>query len=179
MMNASLLLKRQAELKPSPIGFGAWLLRKPSLLIYFTLFGYFVLQAAFSLTPAALSHLQRFDIYKETTGFLLAVLILQQWYVGRRYRRKPNARERLRRWHRNFGNWTLFCFLLHSSQPGYGYQVVLCCAFLGVGLVGHLHPRVLGARSVTYFNVWLFFHVCLAILICTLMAYHLYVTYSY
>ena len=153
-------------------------LDKPGLVVILIALGYVVL-STFNLSPGWLVWLQQNDIYKELSGFLLAILVIQQWRLGRRYRTFPQQRERCRQWHMSLGTWSMLVFLLHSSQFGYGYQIPLAVAFLCNGLLGHLNPRSLKLRSPGYFTVWLTSHICLAMFISMLMAYHLYITYSY
>jgi len=148
-------------------------------IIGILLLALFFLQYVFNLSPPWLLSLQKLDAYKQITGFVLFVYVYCQWRLAFCHMNKQRPTQVQRNTHRVYGAIAPLLYYIHSVELGYAYQSLLSLAFLGNCLIGSINPQVLRIRSKQYYTIWVFTHIGLAVMVVTLLIYHLYVTYTY
>ncbi|MGD8595343.1 MAG: hypothetical protein PVF82_21125 [Gammaproteobacteria bacterium] len=141
---------------------------------------FYSLEALHGPTIKPLWALQQNELYKQFTGFALLVYVLCQWRLARlRMGGEKIDHKRELNLHIWFGVFTPLALYVHSSQLGYGYQVLLAGVFLLNVLLGLCSPKFLKIRHRQYVVVWLVVHSGIAILVPVLLMYHIYVIYFY
>lgn len=153
---------------------------QPQMLLAVVFVSLYLLEALHGPTIIPLWELQQNNLYKQTTGFALLAYVLYQWRLAwlRMGREKFNQKFELSL-HMWLGVFTPLVLYVHSSQLGYGYQVLLAGLFLFNVLVGLCSPKVMKIRHKQYVVIWLVVHSGIAMLVPVLLMYHIYVIYFY
>ncbi|MFV2055446.1 MAG: hypothetical protein ACC707_03220 [Thiohalomonadales bacterium] len=139
----------------------------------------FYIQYYYNLSPKWLNELQDINAYKQITGFILAIYILNQWQIAftRNNGQKPSAGQRYT--HRYSGSFVPIVYYFHSVDIGFAYQAILSMSLLLNCVIGGCNPTDLKIRYVGYYRCWLTLHISLAVIIVPVSLYHLYIVYAY
>jgi hypothetical protein len=153
---------------------------KPYVYVGLGLFGLFLLQYGLGIKLTWLAHWQQLLLYKQLTGFGMALYIFLQWRLG--LTKINNQTRRIAstyRWHKSLGALAPLMFFMHSMHWGYAYQMLLSIAYFGNFLCGLCNPEVLGVVQRRLRTGWLCLHIGLAVLTVSVMLFHIYVVYWY
>lgn len=126
-----------------------------------------------------LFNLQQNETYKQISGLLILACFYIQWQlVILRINGLVRYKSSLQ-WHKWSGSMTPLLFYVHASGFGYGYQSVLAVVFLTNTIIGLLNPHSIPFRATWYYRLWLFWHLSLASVTLILLAYHIYIAFTY
>lgn len=169
-------------LSPGKLGPGSLgVFRHKYFLAGMLFLGLFLVQFSIDLQLSWLNNLQKNDVYKQATGFLLLGYLLQQWRLSHARTYKYEAK-RLRKCfvsHKCIGVIAPLLFFIHSTGFGYGYVKILTLALLVTVVLGLLNNEILKKKTRIMQSIWLMAHIILSTLVLGLSGYHLYVTYAY
>ena len=154
--------------------------KAPWLALAAVLLTLFVMFHALDMTWPALAAWQQGSVFKQVSGYLLALSLAWQWRLA--FLRGAAGSSDLRR-HLKQHKWTgallSLLLFLHCRNLGYGYQSILLGVLLGVVLLGIFNHQDLRIRRPGYAVFWSVAHIGLAAALPVLVLYHLYVVYSY
>lgn len=108
------------------------------------------------------------------------IYITAQWYlsilraIGRIRIAKYNYEI-----HKQLGVLAPLFFYAHSATLGYAYLFWLSSVYFANMVVGLLNREVLAMRAKRFSYYWMILHVTLAVLITTLMGYHIFISLYY
>ena len=154
--------------------------RLPVYLGY-ALLVFFIVQYALGIEWPYLSAWQQRERYRLWTGFLLLAYIGIQWVLTlvRIVRPGSTLGDRLVSFHRWLGAFTPLAFLLHASDLGFGYLLLLALTFFFNFCLGLLNVRVIRQYGASAFRAWFVTHVVASVLITALALLHLWVVFYY
>lgn len=126
-----------------------------------------------------LAGLQANELYKQLTGFSLALFFLMQWRlsVARMATAAPGARVLIL--HRDLGVLAPLLLYLHAITIGYAYIQVMSLAFLGLVGLGLVQQPLARINLARLNSAWLVVHVTLAALLVFLIGYHAFNAFYY
>jgi cytochrome b561 len=126
-----------------------------------------------------LAVLQANELYKQLTGFALALFFLMQWRlsVARMLAAAPAARVLVL--HRDLGAFAPLLLYLHALTIGYAYVQVMSLAFLGLVGLGLVQQPLARSKQAALNRAWLVVHVTLAVLLVFLIGYHAFNAFYY
>lgn len=140
----------------------------------------FVLQALAHWRWPWLTDLQADDIYKQLSGFALLALIGYQWrFSVLRSRGESRRALAMIKRHKWLGALAPAFFYLHSQGLGHAYTTALSAAFFGVFLTGLCNLEITRIRKPWFQPAWVITHVTLSSSLLFLMAYHVYISYTF
>jgi hypothetical protein len=120
------------------------------------------------------------DLYKQLSGFALAVFIAHQWYVPL-LRLGDEVQRAARRLglHKGVGAFAPLLYFMHAQQPGAGYLLGLSLVLLGSLVTGLFNPETVRPQPPWFRSAWTPLHVGFSTVLPSLAAYHVWVTYLY
>ena len=146
----------------------------------FTLITLYLIQLLLNLRWEWLDNLQRDEVYRQLTGFLLFAYVLMQGRLGLKRLRKPDTSfSALFYSHKIQGVFGPVVFYIHSIDAGFAYQLILTFVFLGNCVVGYISPQAIPIKNKLYVLSWTVLHVGLAIMTFILMFFHMFIVYYY
>ena len=153
------------------------------------LIAYFV-QDYWQLKWTWLVNVQKNNIYKQISGFILITFILLQWRLAiHRFTKEIDKYPDSFKNHQHWGAFTPLFFYLHAHTVGYAYLFFLSTLFFLNYAIG-LWMRPLDefrrgwVQKMPYKLLWfrmflLFAHISLSSSLLILMNYHVYISYLY
>ncbi len=146
----------------------------------FSLLAAYLIQDWYPLKWPWLVQMQTNDLYKQISGFGLALFTLSQWHLSlfRMQRKLAMAHKELSR-HRQWGVLAPVFFYLHAHSFGYAYLFLFSTLYLVNFGVGLLHPYTYRTRNRLLVNAQLVTHVSLSCFLTILLSYHVFISYWY
>lgn len=139
----------------------------------------FFIQYIYNWSPDWITKFQSNMMYKQLTGFLLLFYLFIQWQLAVPKDHSPKLTTLNRFRHKHLGMYAPVLLFIHSVEFGYAFQVFLNGLFLANCIIGSLGPTIIGVKNKTYYSIWLYTHISLAVGTLALLTFHIYVTYTY
>lgn len=155
-------------------------MKKRNSLVCVLLLCVYVFQDYFGLKWPWLLERQQDDIYKQLSGLIVLLFILQQWQLfWFRMQDNKNATYTIYTRHLTRGIAAPIVLYFHAHTFGYGYLFLLTVVFLSSFVLGSLYPPLFHLRYKWLCNTWLIVHVGLSSFLLVLACQHVFVSYWY
>lgn len=136
----------------------------------------YVAQGWLGLEWPALARLQANQVYKVTSGVLLACFLAYQMLVGRRRLYDPIG---ALFWHKLAGACAPVVLYLHATRFSYGYLLLLSIGFVTTIALGLAHRAVLRAHLRALYTWWFILHLATSSSLLVLGGYHVAIALAY
>lgn len=147
------------------------------------LFFIFVMQDVLSLKMAWLEQLQQQESFKIYSGLLLLVYLLTQFIMPyNKFCKTPHvARNTNYHNHKQRGAFAPLFFFIHSTTWGTAYLLLLSGIYFANFLLGLFNYEQVKnpLKRRAFIKIWLPLHIILALVLMTMVGFHLYVVASY
>jgi hypothetical protein len=155
-------------------------MKKTYSMISIVLLSAFLYQHGYNIKWPWLLTMQKDYLYKQLTGLLMLLFILNQWHLSRlRIKNKmAEAYVELNR-HRILGVMAPVIFYFHSHSLGYNYLFLLSTLYLANFTMGFLHPSVFGINNRGVNSFWIVSHVSMSGFLMLLLSQHIFISYWY
>ncbi|MCB0648721.1 MAG: hypothetical protein KDC49_18755 [Saprospiraceae bacterium] len=152
-------------------------------LPYFIGFGLVCIYTIQYLSPIDLPYLsvwQAKESYKRWSGLALFAIILFQWWLTiEQVIIKKKKKEKSVALHRWVGVLSPVAFLVHSSNPSFGFLLLLSVLFYLNLALGILHIPITKKLSAGIYSIWYMGHMVLSCLITGLSIFHIWLVFYY
>jgi len=126
-----------------------------TLLLGLIFLSAFLVQELYAIKWPWLVQIQTNNVYKQISGFLLLIFILNQWHLSLlRIQNKMHIAHRELERHKLIGATAPVFFYFHSHSFGYAYLFILSSVFLGNVLIGLLHPIAMNCVRKWILKIW-------------------------
>lgn len=153
---------------------------KRYFVLGFSLLVAFIIQESYQWNWSWLTALQTDNVYQQLSGFALLIYLAHQWHCAvLRTRGLMHEAAYVLNRHKLFGAIAPLVFYAHAQHLGFAYLQVLSLTYFAIFLTGLFNYEVSHIHRQWFRPVWITVHIGLSTGLLFLLAYHIFISYSY